>query len=154
MDKYVEFEAAANLLREKKDIQERLNLAGMWAEYYHSVMSTMSNRTHRWLVDRVDEVQARAFLEYNTELERAGSDQEAIATAGKKYYECVQDLNSMIVQADYVLDVPMVDFKGYVPSSSASDLSPTVRRDIYHKIALTKSWKYQAIIRDAQDEDE
>jgi hypothetical protein len=153
VDKYVEFESAANLRREQNGIQEKLNLAGMWAEYYHAVISDMSNRTHQWLVDRVDEVQTRAFAEYTAALKEAGSDQEAIGTAGKKYYECVQDLNAMMTKADYMLDIPMVGFKGYTPSGSASDLSLPVRQDSYGKIAETMSWKYQEAILHAQDQD-
>jgi hypothetical protein len=154
VDQYVEFERAANLLREQKGIAERLDLASMWAEYYQSIVSTMSERTRQWLVDRVEEVQARAFKEYNTALERAGTDQEAIATAGKKYYECVQDLNSMIMKAECAIDVPMVGFKGYVPSNSVADLPFHVRRDTYAKIANSMSWKWQKIMFKAQEEDE
>jgi hypothetical protein len=154
VDQYVEFEGAVNLLRQEKGVQERLNLAGMWAEYHHSLMSTMSNRTHQWLVARVDEVQARAFAEYNQALEKCGTDEEAIATAGKKYYECVQRLNFMIQTADWLLNVPMIGFKGHVPSGTAEDLSFLVRRDAYYKIALTKSWKHQKSMIYAHLEDE
>ncbi|KAF2682288.1 hypothetical protein K458DRAFT_406023 [Lentithecium fluviatile CBS 122367] len=154
VDKYVEFEGAVNALREKKGVEERLDMAGMWAEYYHSIITTMSNRTHKWLVDRVGEIQTRAFDEYTAALERAGSDQEAIATAGKNYYGCVQDLNAMITKADYILDIPMVGFKGYKPSGSASDLTLVERQNAYMQIGAHKSWKYQEIMLNAQDADD
>lgn len=155
VDKYVEFEEAANARREKNGLEERLDLAGMWAEYYHAVISVMSNRTHAWLVDRVEEVQTRAFAEYTKALEEAGSDQEAIGAAGKKYYECAQDLNSMMTRADYTLDIPMVGFKGYTPSgTSASDLSLPLRQDSYRKIAQTKSWTHQEKLLQEQDREE
>ncbi|KAF1956792.1 hypothetical protein CC80DRAFT_492288 [Byssothecium circinans] len=153
VDKFVEFEGAANLLREQKGIQEKLNLSGMWAEYYHDVVSTMSNRTHKWIVDRVEEVQDRAFADYNAALQKAGDDQEAIAKAGKKYYECVQDLNSAVTKVDYVLGVPMTGFKGYGSSESALDLPLQVRREAYMNMYGTKSSTHQKKILQAQDEE-
>jgi len=154
VDQHTEFEEAANLLREQRGVAERLNLAGMWAEYYQSVVSTMSGRTRQWLVDRVDEVQTRAFQEYNSSLERAGTDEEAIATAGRKYYECVQDLNSLISQSEYVVDFPMAGFKGYTPSNNLSDLPLHVRKDVcYSKIGASLSWKWQEVMLNAEDED-
>lgn len=154
VDKYIEFEGAANLRREQNGISERLNFAGLWAEYYHAVISNMSNRTHQWLVDRVDEVQTRAFAEYTAALKEAGSNEEAIGNAGRTYYECVQDLNSMKTKADYMLALPMTGFKGYTSSNSALDLELPVRQDVYGKIAATKSWKHQETILKAQDEEE
>jgi hypothetical protein len=151
VDKHIEFAAPVNDRREKNGIPERLDLAAMWAEYFHARISVMTERTHRWLVDRAEEVQDRAFAEYNTELKRAGNDQEAIGIAGKKYYECVQDLNAMITKLDYTLGISMVGFKGHKPSSNASDLSFEVRNDIYQKLADTKSWEYTKKMFDAQE---
>jgi hypothetical protein len=154
VDNHIEFEGAVNLLREQRGIEERVNLAGMWAEYYQSIVSTMSDRTRQWMADRVDELQTRAFDDYNLALERAGTDQDAIGTAGRKYYECVQDLNSLVSQAEYVVDVPMTGFKGYTPSNSVSDLPLHVRKDIfYSKIGASMSWKWTEIMLNAQDED-
>jgi hypothetical protein len=98
VDKYVGFATALNDRREKNGIPERLDLAAMWAEYFQARISAMTEKTHRWLVDRVEEVQSRAFAEYTAALENAGDDKEAAGIAGKKYYECVQDLNSMITK--------------------------------------------------------
>ncbi|KAF2026784.1 hypothetical protein EK21DRAFT_92139 [Setomelanomma holmii] len=115
VDKYVEFAAAVNDRRERTGVLEKLDFAAMWAEYFHARISTMSHRTHRWLVDRVEEVQSRAFTEYTAALEATGTDQEAIGVAGKKYYECVQSLNAMISKADCASGIPMTSFKGYKP---------------------------------------
>jgi hypothetical protein len=110
----------------------------------------MSERTHKWLVGCVDEVQTRAFTEYTAALQKAGSDEKVIGTAGDTLYTCVQDPNAMMAHADYILAVPMVGFTGYTPSNTASDLSLPVRQDIYFKIGNTKSWKHQTHILQAE----
>ncbi len=154
VDKYVEFEQAANLRREHNGITERLNLAGMWAEYWNDTMTNMSERTHQWVVDRVDEVQARAFVQYQDALKTAGTDEAAIGEAGKKYYECVQDLRGMLTRLDYTIGVPMTGFKGYTASNTFKDLSVMQRRATWSKTMGAKSFKHQAAILDAQDKAE
>jgi hypothetical protein len=140
VDAYAEFGSALNLRREQLGTtQEKLDMAGMCVEYFRSTFTTASNRTHQWLVDRVDELQSRAFGQYNEALKKVGSDQEAIGAAGKKYYECVQDLNSKISQIDGSLGIPMPGFKGYMFSGSVFDLPPETRTHVYEKIIMTKS---------------
>jgi hypothetical protein len=151
VDKYVGFATALNDRREKNGIPERLDLAAMWAEYFQARISAMTEKTHRWLVDRVEEVQSRAFAEYTAALENAGDDKEAAGIAGKKYYECVQDLNSMITKIDYNLGIPMTGFKGHKPSNNFSELSFEVRSDLHQKIATTKDWTYMAKMLERQD---
>lgn len=153
VDAHVEFEGAVNLLRERSGQEERVDMAGTWAEFYHAMVSTMTERTHQWLVARVGEIQSRAFAEYTKTIKEKQGDVEAIAQASKIYYECVQDLNAMITKADYVLGVPMTGFKGYNPSNKASDLSLELRRDTYARIADTKPWTYLSKIMDAQKRD-
>lgn len=85
VDKHVEFERAANLWRERNGIKERLGPAGMWAEYWQNTWSNMSNRTHQWIIDRVDEVQSRTFAEYKDALKVARHDKVAVDEAGRKY---------------------------------------------------------------------
>ncbi|PVH98327.1 hypothetical protein DM02DRAFT_615896 [Periconia macrospinosa] len=152
-DSYVEFGSAANLRREQSGIKERLDMAGMCVEYFRSIATTASNRTHQWLVDRVNEVQSRAFDQYTASLERAGTDQEAIGAAGRKYYECVQDLNALLTKADYHLSIPMSDFKGVTSSDDALDLDLPIRAKIYAEIAESKSWRFQEAILKRQDQD-
>jgi hypothetical protein len=151
VDRHVEFAAPINDRREASGVLERLDLAAMWAEYFHARISFMSERTHQWLVNRVEEVQDRAFKEYNTALEYAGNDQEAVGAAGKKYYECVQDPNAMISKADYTLYIPMMDLKGHKPSDNISELSFEVRTDIYRKLVATKPWAYLEKMLKAQE---
>jgi hypothetical protein len=151
VDKHIEFAAAVNDRRQKNGVPERLDLAAMWAEYFHARISFMSEQTLRWLVDRIEEVQSRAFVEYTAALGCAGNDQEAVGIAGKKLYECVQDLNAMISKADCALGIPMTDFKGHTLSSNASDLSFEVRNDFYQNLAATKSWAYLEKTLKAQD---
>lgn len=151
VDNFIEFEQAANLRREENGVKEKLDLAGMWAEYWSDTMSNMSERTHRWIVDRVDEVQARAFAQYQDALKAAGTDEAAIGEAGKKYYECVQDLRGMLTRLDYTMGISMTGFKGYDASDAFKDLPVAQRRDIWTKIMATKSFKHQAAILDAQD---
>jgi hypothetical protein len=151
VDKYVGFAGALNDRREKNGVSERLDLAAMWAEYFQARISAMTEKTHRWLVDRVGEVQSRAFAEYTAALESAGDDKEAAVIAGKKYYECVQDLNSMITKADYNLCIPMAGFKGYKPSNNFSELSFEVRDDLHQKLANSKDWTYMAKMLERQD---
>ncbi|KAH7066899.1 hypothetical protein BKA63DRAFT_130404 [Paraphoma chrysanthemicola] len=152
VDKYNEFAVPVNARREKRGIQKKLDMAALWAEYFDSRMTIMANRTHQWLVDRVDEVQSRAFAEYTTALEAAGTDQEAIGHAGRRYYECIQDLNSMITKVDYTLAIPMGGFKGYTPYSRVSDVPLEVRKTMYMKLMATKSWKHAEKFVAAQDE--
>jgi hypothetical protein len=151
VDKHVEFAVAVNDRREKNGHPEKLDLAALWAEYFHARISAMSVRTHQWLVDRVDEVQSRAFAEYTATLESAGNDQQIVGTAGKKLYECVQDLNAMISKADCALGLPMTGWKGHKPSNNASVLSFDIRDDLYQKLAATKSWTYMEKMLKAQD---
>lgn len=66
VERHVEFEQAANLQRERYGIKEKLDLAGMWAEYWNDILSNMSNRTLQWLVHRVDEVQLGLSLSIKT----------------------------------------------------------------------------------------
>lgn len=153
VETYVEFGSAANLRREQLGVKERLDMAGMCVEFYQTILTTASNRTHQWLVDRLDEVRNRAFVQYEAELKEAGDRQEAVGIAGKKYYECVQALNVMTSQVDYLLSVPMSGFKGYIPSGSALELSLVVRQDIYSKVAKTKSWSYHESILEKQKKD-
>jgi len=85
VDKHVEFAAPLNDRREKNGIPEKLDLAAMWAEYFHARIAAMSDRTHQWLVDRVDEVQSRAFEEYTAALESAGDDHKLLAPQERSY---------------------------------------------------------------------
>lgn len=151
VDKYVEFEHAANIRREQNGVAEKLNLVGMWAEYWNDEMTSMSDRTHQWVVDRVDEVSARAFAQYQDALEAAGTDEAAVGEAGKKYYECVQDLRGMLARFEYTIDVPMSGFKGYGSSNAFKDLPVAQRREIWTKIFGSKPFKHLAAILDAQD---
>lgn len=154
VDKYVEFEQAANLRRENNGIKEKLDLAGMWAEYWNDMMTNMSERTHQWVVDRVDDVQARAFARYQDALKTAGTDEAAIGEAGKKYYECVQDLRGMLTRLDYTVGIPMTGFKGYAVSDAIKDLPVAQRRDVWTKMMGAKSFKHQMAILYAQDKAE
>jgi hypothetical protein len=151
VDKYVEFERAANLRREQNGVKERLDLAGMWAEYWNDTMSNMSDRTHQWVVDRVDEIQARAFAQYQEALKAAGADEVAVGEAGRRYYECVQDLRGILTRLDYTIGVRMTGFKGYNTSNAFKDLPVEQRRDIWLKMMGAKSFKHQIAILDAQD---
>ncbi|CAI6339951.1 unnamed protein product [Periconia digitata] len=152
VDMYTEFESAANLRREAQGIPERLNLAGMWAEYHSSIVTTSARRTHQWLVERVEEVRSRAFEKYNEELSKAGNE-NAIGAAGKKYFECVQDLNGMMLRLDPCLDVPMTGFKGYTSPGGPSDLSLPVRQENNAKIGDTKSWSFlEKIVTERQQQ--
>ena len=103
-------------------MKEKLDLTGMCAECWHDKWSNMSNRTQQWIADRVDEVQLRAFDEYQEALEAAEDEEVAIGKAGRKYYECVQDLRGMLSRFDYAAGIPMTGLKGYVPSASFTDL--------------------------------
>ncbi|KAG9187115.1 hypothetical protein G6011_04986 [Alternaria panax] len=154
VDKYVEFEQAANLQREKNGIQEKLNLAGMWAEYWNDLTTNASERTHQWVVDRVDEVQAHAFAQYQEALKNAGTDETAIGEAGKKYYECVQDLRGILTKLDYTIGIPMTGFKGYTATNAFKDLPVAQRQDTWRKIMTAKSFKHQVAILEAQDKAE
>jgi hypothetical protein len=151
VDRYVEFQKAANLRREQNGIEERLDLAGMWAEHWSDTMTNMSEQTHRWVVDRVDEVQARAFAQYQDALKTAGTDEVAIGEAGKKYYECVQDLRGMLTRLDYTIGVPMTGFKGYKAENAFKDLPVSQRRDTWSKMMGAKSFKHQVAILEAED---
>ncbi|KAH5133432.1 hypothetical protein HBI56_047090 [Parastagonospora nodorum] len=151
VDKHVEFAVPVNDRREKNGVPQKLDLVAMWAEYFYARISAISERTHQWLVDRVDEVQSRAFAEYTATLESAGDDQQAVGAAGKKLYECVQDLNAMITKVDYTLGIPMTGFKGHKASSNASVLSLDFRDDLYQKLAATKSWTHMEKMLKAQD---
>ena len=153
VDAHAEFVGAVNLLREQNGHTERLDMAGMWAEFYQANTSMMTERTHQWLVDRIGEIQARAFAEYKQTIEEKQGDTEAIAQASKFYYECVQDLNAVLTRADWVLAVPMTGFKGHTPSNSAFDLSIELRSDTYGRLADTKDWTYLNKIVDAQERD-
>lgn len=154
VEKYVEFEQAANLRRQQQGIEERLDLAGMWAEYWAATWEIMSNQTHRWIVERVDEIQSRAFAEYCEALGAAGSDDMAIREAGKKYYECVQDLRGILTGIDYTIGIPMTGFRGYTSSGSVTDLPWTERRDLYMELLGSTSFTHQAAILEAQDKAE
>ncbi|KAF2200637.1 hypothetical protein GQ43DRAFT_432313 [Delitschia confertaspora ATCC 74209] len=123
VDKYVKFESAANLRRDQNGIEDRLNLTGKWAKYYHGNMSNMSNQTHQRMVDRVDEVQTCAFHEYIDALKKARNNHEVTGSAGKRYYECIQDLFAMMPKAGRIMGIPMVGFMGCIPSGNASDIS-------------------------------
>jgi hypothetical protein len=151
VDKYVEFEQAANLRREQKSNKEKLDLASTWAEYWNDTMSNMSDRTLQWIVDRVDEVQARAFAEYKQALKAAGSDEVAVGEAGKRYYECVQDLRGILTRIDYTVGIAMNGFKGYKSFTAFTDLPVEQRRDIWTELLGTMPFEHQAAILDAQD---
>jgi hypothetical protein len=151
VDRNAEWATPVNELRAHDGITEKLDLAAMWAEYFHARISVMSERTHQWLVDRVGEIQGRAFAEYTDALKLVGNDKEAIGIAGKKYYECVQDLNAMITKADYMLSIPMAGFNGHKPSDKVSDMPLETRHDTYHKLADTKSWPYLKKMLAAQE---
>jgi hypothetical protein len=142
VDQHVEWAVPVNDLRAKNGVTEKLDLAAMWAEYFHARISVMSEQTHQWLVDRVDEVQSRAFVEYTNALKAAKNDQEAIGIAGKRYYECVQDLSAMITKADYTLDIPMTGFRGHKPSDNISDQPFEIRQETYHELAEMEPWPY------------
>ena len=83
--KYVEFEQATNLRREQNSVHDKLDLAGMWADYWNDTMSNMSDHTHKWVMDRVDEVQARAFAQYQEVLKAADADEVAVREVGRTY---------------------------------------------------------------------
>lgn len=154
VDKFVEFEQAANLLREQNGVKERLDLAGMWAEYWNDTMSNMSDRTHQWVIDRVDEVQSRAFAQYQDALKAARADDIALGEAGKKYYESVQDLRGMLTRLEYTIGIPLTGFHGYQSSNEFKDLPVAQRKDLWMKMMGMKSFKHQAAILDAQDKAE
>ncbi|KAI4676973.1 uncharacterized protein J4E84_009273 [Alternaria hordeiaustralica] len=151
VDRYVEFQKAANLRREQNDVEERLDLAGMWAEYWNDGMTNMSTRTHQWVVDRVDEVQARALEQYQEALKTAGTDEAAIGEAGKKYYECVQDLRGILTRLEYTIGVPMTGFKGYTATNAFTDLPVAQRKNTWSQIMGSKSFKHQLAILEAED---
>lgn len=151
VDAFVEFEGAANLRREQMGVKERLDMAGMWAEYFQAILSTMSERTYRWLVDRVEEIQTRAFSEYTQAIKDHRGDSKAIGLASREYYECVQDLNAMMTRADHTLGVPMVGFKGYTASNNLSDLSIEHRHEAWTRIAETRDWTYTVQIGEARE---
>jgi hypothetical protein len=98
-------------------------------------------------------VEARAFAEYQKALNAAGSDEGAIGEAGKRYYDCVQDLRGMITKLDYTIGIPMTGFKGYKPSNDYADLPLQYRYDSYSKMIESKTWKHQSAILDAQDQE-
>ncbi|OAK99959.1 hypothetical protein IQ06DRAFT_294337 [Phaeosphaeriaceae sp. SRC1lsM3a] len=149
--KFVIFERAANARRVQNGITEKLDLAGMWYEYWHDAWTTMSNRAHGWIVDRVDEIQEFAFIRYEEALEAAGEDQTAIGEAGKAYYECVQDLRGTLTKLDYTMGIPMTGFRGFTIGSSFTDLTVPQRKNMFVKMFETKSWKHQAAILDTED---
>lgn len=151
---YVEFGKAANLRRQQQGIEEKLDFAGMWAEYWAATWNTMSDQTHRWIVDRVDEVQSRAFAEYCTALSAAGGDDVAIREAGKRYYECVQDLRGLLTGVDYTMGIPMTGFTGYGATDSITDLPLTERQSLYMEMLGSTSFVHQAAILQAQDQAE
>lgn len=151
VDKFVFFERAANARRAQNGVEEKLDLTGMWYEYWHDTWSNMSNRAHAWMVDRVDEIQELAFLKYEEALEAAGEDQAAIGEAGKKYYECVQDLRGMLTKLDYTMGIPMTGFRGFTIGSSFTDLSVLQRQDLFRKMFETKSFVHQVAILEAED---
>jgi hypothetical protein len=151
VEKYVEFEQAANLRREQNGVQEKLDLAGMWAEYWNDTMSNMSDRTHQWVVDRVDEVQARAFAQYQEALKAAGADEVAVGEAGRTYYECVQDLRGVLTQLEWTLGIPMTGFKGYKTTDALKDLPAEQRHDLWGKVMGGMPFEHQKAILDAQD---
>jgi hypothetical protein len=155
VDQYIDFEGAVNALREEEGIEDKLNFAGMWAEYYQGIVPTMSQRVHQWMVDRVDEVQTRAFAEFNTALEKVGDDEEAIATAGKKFFTCISELDSVSAYADFIIDVPMDGFKGYTPSyDNSSDIPLPYREDMYISLSRLEPRKWTEFMLDAKEEDE
>tara|TARA_R110002003_G_scaffold130_8_gene12219 strand:- start:3517 stop:4935 length:1419 start_codon:yes stop_codon:yes gene_type:complete len=150
VDKHVDFAAPVNLRREQNGVSEKLDLASMWAEYLHSRISTMSDRTHHWLVERVEEMQNRALAQYTATLEDLEADEDSKGAAGKKFFECVRDINTMMTKADVALYIPMTGFNGYTPSGNSSELSLLVRQDFYAKLSATKSWKYRDIMLEAE----
>jgi hypothetical protein len=151
VEKYVEFEQAANLRREQNGVQEKLDLAGMWAEYWNDLTSNMSDRTHQCVVDRVDEVQARAFAQYQGAIKAAGADEVAVGEAGRTYYECVQDLRGVLTQLEWTIGIPMTGFRGYKTSDALKDLPAEQRRDLWDKVMGGMSFRHQKAILDAQD---
>jgi hypothetical protein len=151
VDQHVEWAVPVNDLRVKKGVTEKLDLAAMWAEYFHARISVMLERTHQWLVDRVDEVQSRAFAEYTDALKAAENDQEAIGIAGKRYYECIQNLSAMITKTDYTLNIPMAGYRGHKPSDDISDQPFEIRQETYHKLAEMEPWPYLKKMLAAQE---
>lgn len=139
---YGDYESAINTRREQIGIQERVNIRGMWAEYMRAILDNMSNRTHQWLVDRVEEIQIRSKNQYDAALYAAGTNTAAITAAGKKFFETIQDLNLITTKADYVLNIPMQGFESYSSSTAGvQDLPLEVRRDAYYKLSDAKSWE-------------
>lgn len=148
------FESAINLRREDLGIKDRMNIKEMWAEYMQAVISTMTNRAHRWLVDRVDEIQTQSKIEYEAALYSAGTNAAAITAAGKTFFERIQDLNLAITKADYTLSIPMQGCNGYSPSTiGTNDLSLDLRREAYYKISDSKSWESYRPFQDHTNRD-
>ncbi|KAF2732236.1 hypothetical protein EJ04DRAFT_525488 [Polyplosphaeria fusca] len=151
--RYAELEGALNARRESLGITERMNVTGMWAEYIEALFTTMSKRAHLWLVDRVDEIQVTSKAHYEATAARAGNDQAALVSAGKIFYERIQDLNLAISRADFVLCVPMEGFSGH-KTSTFQDLPLATREDAYYKLMDARSWESYRPFLDAERRDE
>jgi uncharacterized protein len=149
--KYIKFKQAANVHREQTSVQEKLDLAGMWAEYWNNTMLNMSDCTHQWVVDRVNKVQARAFAQYQKVLKAADANEVAIGEAGRTYYECVQDLRGALTQLKWTLGIPITRFKGYKTTNALKDLLAEQRHDIWGKMMSKMLFEHQKAILNAQD---
>ncbi|KAF2795788.1 hypothetical protein K505DRAFT_272672 [Melanomma pulvis-pyrius CBS 109.77] len=145
---YGVFESAVNLRREQKGIPERMNITAMWAEYFQAVVTNMSNRAHRWVIERADEIQIEAKTQYETVLSTTGNDVEAIKAAGQTFYRHAHFLNDVVKRADVLLNLPMQGYEGHnVATTEVQDLSLTVREDAYNKLVDAESTGNSEILK-------
>ncbi|KAF2105255.1 hypothetical protein BDV96DRAFT_509681 [Lophiotrema nucula] len=138
---YEDYGAAINARREQKGIRERLDITSMWAEYMEALLTTMATRTHQWLVERVDEIQKKSKTEYEAAVAAVGNDLAAVTSAGKAFFERIQDINLALSRADFVLFIPMDGFSGHDISTGVRDLSLAVRQDLYYKLSDARLWE-------------
>lgn len=145
---YGVFQSAVNLRREEKGIPGRMNITAMWAEYFQAVVTNMSNRAHQWVVERADEIQIKAKIQYEAALSTAGNDVEATKAAGQTFYRHVHFLNDVVKRADVLLNLPMQGYEGHnVTTTEVQDLSLTVREDAYNKLVDAGSTESLEIIK-------
>lgn len=152
-DAYAEFDLVIDAWREAMGVEGKLDVEGMWAEYYSSVVRGMCERAYGWVAARVGEVQGRAFEEYGAALERAGEDLEARGQAGKRYYACVQDLNVCMNHAERDIAISLEGFKGIAPSNAFVDLPAAVRNDTLGRVFGALDWKHSMKMINAQQAD-
>ncbi|KAF2874680.1 hypothetical protein BDV95DRAFT_656205 [Massariosphaeria phaeospora] len=115
---------------------ETLDLTTLWAEYFDAITTTMSTRTHQWLIDRVEEIQKNAHTEYETTLHAAGNDQEATLAAGKDFFARMRDLNGILAKADTYINVPTQATNNGIQNLSIQD-----RQIAYDRLSQIKSWE-------------